>query len=158
MKLYVGIDQSLTATALVGVDVHGGLMGKKLFDTPAKKISGVDRLWHIQSGVRRWFEDVEENYELQHVCMENYAFCAKYSREEMGEIGGAVKIALRLQLPSPLRYPTLVAPQQLKKFVGAGQKKQQMLLGIYRKWGEEFTDDNLADAYALARVALSVAT
>lgn len=159
MNLYLGIDQSLTATALVGIDVHGGLMVKKLFDTPGAKLSGVDRLRHIQLGIQRWLEQVEDTgYDIQHICMEDYAFATKFNREAMGEVGGAVKLALRTVLPSPLRYPTIVNVQSLKKFVGAGQKKQQVLLGIYRKWGVEFTDDNLADAYALARVALSVAT
>jgi hypothetical protein len=28
-----------------------------------------------------------------------------------------------------------------------------MLLGVFKKWGVEFSDDNAADAYSLARLA-----
>ncbi len=50
----------------------------------------------------------------------------------------------------------VVAPGTLKKFVtGDGRaKKDLMLLKVYKKWGVEFDDDNLADAYSLARFAL----
>jgi crossover junction endodeoxyribonuclease RuvC len=43
----------------------------------------------------------------------------------------------------------------LKKYAaGKGNaKKQEMLLQIYKRWGMEFSDDNAADAYALARLA-----
>jgi crossover junction endodeoxyribonuclease RuvC len=43
----------------------------------------------------------------------------------------------------------------LKKYAtGKGtSKKQEMLLQIYKRWGVEFSDDNAADAYALARLA-----
>jgi hypothetical protein len=30
-----------------------------------------------------------------------------------------------------------------------------MLLNIYKKWGIEFRDNNIADAYSLARMALT---
>ncbi len=50
----------------------------------------------------------------------------------------------------------IIAPGTLKKFVtGDGRaKKDLMLLKVYKKWGVEFSDDNLADAYGLARHAL----
>ena len=52
------------------------------------------------------------------------------------------------------KYPLKVPPMTLKKFAaGKGNaKKQEMLLQIYKRWGVEFTDDNAADAYALARL------
>lgn len=50
----------------------------------------------------------------------------------------------------------IVPPSTLKKFVlgkanKKGTKKAQMLLYIYKRWGIEFTNDNMADAYALAQ-------
>ena len=52
----------------------------------------------------------------------------------------------------------IIAPGTLKKFVcGKGKghaKKNLMLLKVYKNWGIEFDDDNLADAYSLARMAL----
>jgi crossover junction endodeoxyribonuclease RuvC len=42
----------------------------------------------------------------------------------------------------------------LKKFAaGKGNaKKQEMLMQMYKRWNVEFTDDNAADSYALARL------
>jgi crossover junction endodeoxyribonuclease RuvC len=42
----------------------------------------------------------------------------------------------------------------LKKFAaGKGNaKKQEMLMMMYKRWGVEFSDDNAADSYALARL------
>ena len=50
----------------------------------------------------------------------------------------------------------VISPTTLKKFVtGKGQaKKELMLLQVYKRFGEEFDDNNLADAYGLARMAL----
>lgn len=50
----------------------------------------------------------------------------------------------------------IIEPTKLKKFItGKGQcKKELMLLNVYKKFGEEFDNDNLADSYGLARMAL----
>jgi hypothetical protein len=41
---------------------------------------------------------------------------------------------------------------------GQGIPKSQMVLHIYKKWGAEFSDDNAADSYALARLASGYST
>jgi crossover junction endodeoxyribonuclease RuvC len=47
----------------------------------------------------------------------------------------------------------MVAPTALKKFItGKGNaKKELMLMKIFKRYGLEFENNNLADAYALAR-------
>ena len=57
--------------------------------------------------------------------------------------------------PINLRTPLVIPPMTLKKYAtGKGtSKKQEMLLQIYKRWGVEFSDDNAADAYALARLS-----
>jgi len=51
---------------------------------------------------------------------------------------------------------SVVPPSTLKKFVtGKGNcKKDLVLLKVFQKWGVEFSDNNLADAYSLAKFAL----
>ena len=69
----------------------------------------------------------------------------------LGELGGMVKLTL---LDFGI-YPLIVPPTNLKKYVtgkGNGISKSQMLLQVYKKWDAEFTDDNAADSYALARL------
>ena len=69
----------------------------------------------------------------------------------LGELGGMVKLTL---LDFGV-YPLIVPPTNLKKYVagkGQGVSKSQMLLNVYKTWGVEFTDDNAADSYALAKL------
>ena len=83
--------------------------------------------------------------------MEGYAYGAQMAHMA-GELGGMVKLSLIIDGV----YPLIVAPSMLKKYVtgkGTGVQKNQMLLNIYKKWGIEFTDDNAADAYGLAKIA-----
>ena len=51
----------------------------------------------------------------------------------------------------------VVPPSTLKKFVtGKGNaKKDQMLLKTFKRWGVEFNDHNVCDAYGLARYGLA---
>ena len=64
-----------------------------------------------------------------------------------GELGGAIKLFCHehnIQL-------IIIAPTLLKKYVcGKGNaKKEQMLLQCYKRYGKEFHNNNLCDAYCL---------
>ena len=50
----------------------------------------------------------------------------------------------------------IVTPGELKKFItGKGQaKKDLILLNVFKRWGVEFDNSDLADAYGLSRMAL----
>ena len=87
--------------------------------------------------------------------MEGYAPGAKFGREKAGELGWAVKRTV-FHSCGPA---TVVAPSAVKKYAtgkGSGVKKNAMLLNVYKRWNEEFSDDNLCDAYVLARIALAL--
>jgi crossover junction endodeoxyribonuclease RuvC len=153
---YVGIDQSLTAFAAVAVAGTEDKDPKRYLYKPASK--GVRRLRAIQDGLTDWLKELEWDMPIRHVAMEGYANGAKFGREAMGECGAAVKLAL-LDWYSPekeLSYPTIIEPMQVKSFAGCGNSKQEMLLTVYKKWGVEFRDDNLADAFVIAMVAASL--
>ena len=49
----------------------------------------------------------------------------------------------------------IISPTTLKKFVtGKGNSgKDIMLLEVYKRWNVSFSNNNLADAYGLARMA-----
>lgn len=79
----------------------------------------------------------------------------------IGEGGGATKLALvqRYGVEDSIAYPTLVSPSALKKFVTSKgtAKKNEILLAVYRKWGIDFGgQDDMADAYGLARIAAAL--
>ena len=77
---------------------------------------------------------------------------AKFGREIAGELRAATLLGLG-------EMPIIVAPQAVKKFTlgkGGSQAKALMLKGVYSKWGFDTDVDDLADAFALAKVAEAV--
>lgn len=153
---WAGIDQSYTGFGVTVINAtsgeHTSLLGK--FDA-AKYGTGVGRLMAIES----WLYNALSGWDIDHVCMEGYANGAKFGREAAGELGYAVKRALYVMHPQYL-IPTIVPPTSVKKFcTGSGAaKKNEILLGVYKRWGVEFKDDNLADSYVLAKIAQAIDT
>jgi hypothetical protein len=153
--IYLGIDQSYTGFAMVAFNAQTGEHHSALKNF-SRGATGIDRLLRIHTWVGGSLDMLTGNARrIRHVAMEGYAPGAKFGRETAGELGCIVKMALLTGLDDPIGYPTIVPPTSLKKFVlgkGVGGKNE-MLLGVYKKWGAEFSDDNLADAYGLARLA-----
>lgn len=152
--LYVGIDQSYSGFGLAFFWPETGRhhVVRRGFD-PKKTGPGVDRLITIYNWLRGEITQIPDT--PKHVCMEGYNRGARNGREESGELAATVKLALRDNSAGPEGYPTIVSPNSLKKFVTSrgNASKSEMLLGVYKKWGADFTDDNEADAYGLARLA-----
>ena len=162
-RRFVGIDQSYTGFAMVVIDANGNLVGEHLDSFEAKNYgTGIERLLAIYSHVQELFHIQEGAMcSVEHVAMEGYSAASKFGREQAGELGAIVKLAVYdhfTAAPGGLRYPTIVQPSTLKKFVtGSGAaKKNQMMLAVYKKWGYETDDDNLADAFALAQLVLAL--
>lgn len=146
----VGIDQSYTG---FGYSVDG-VAKKKSF--PASRYHGdIDRLWEIEKWLTGWLDEVidMDRRNLDLIVMEGYANAAKFGREAAGELGWAVKRSCFSRGYQPL----IVPPTSLKKFVtGKGNaKKNEMLLGVFKQWGESFADDNQADAFSLEQFGLA---
>lgn len=154
---YCGVDQSYTGfgiTFLNNDGTHETLVKK--FD-PKKCGHGVTRLM----AVSEWLDDLLDTHRfeepIEHVCIEGYAAGSTFGREKAGELGAVVKMQLY-----DIRgiFPTIVAPTSLKKYItGKGvAKKNEILLGCFKRWNVDFTDDNAADSYGLARLAEAIHT
>ena len=140
--VYLGIDQSYSGFALTAYQ-----NGNYYSEVYKSDMRGIDRLRDIQAHVMNWLHQFDN---VTDVAMEGYAFGSQMANM-LGELGGMVKLTL---LDFGI-YPLIVPPTSLKKYVtgkGQGISKSQMLLHVYKKWGAEFTDDNAADSYALARI------
>jgi Holliday junction resolvasome RuvABC endonuclease subunit len=140
-EVYIGVDQSYSGFAITALNETG-------YRTTVYKSDkrGIERLRDIQAHML----EIIVNYKIIDVAMEGYAFGSQMANM-LGELGGMVKLTL---LDFGI-YPLIVPPTNLKKYVtgkGNGISKAQMLLFVYKKWGVEFTDDNAADSYALARL------
>lgn len=140
-EVYIGIDQSYSGFAISALNDTGHRTTVYKSDK-----HGIERLRDIQAHMI----EIIVNYTIIDVAMEGYAFGSQMANM-LGELGGMVKLTL---LDFGI-YPLIVPPTNLKKYVtgkGNGVPKSQMLLHVYKKWGVDITDDNAADAYALARL------
>jgi Holliday junction resolvasome RuvABC endonuclease subunit len=162
-QVSIGIDQSLTGFALSAVSIESP--SEHITWVYKSPFSGIQRLDDIQNFMYEklmWLKDRDNT--IVDIAMES-PFMGAPSTLVLSELAAAVKLFLydhfngtnnytEIQ-PINLRTPLVVPPMTLKKYAtGKGtSKKQEMLLQIYKRWGIEFSDDNAADAYALARLA-----
>jgi hypothetical protein len=146
--VWVGIDQSYTGFAVTILDADGG------WTTWVYKSegAGVERLNSIRSFLTSLFVYDFPDLKIIDVAMEGYAFGSQMANM-LGELGGLVKLFCYDELNVK---PLIVPPTSLKKYVtgkGTGVQKNQILLYVYKKWDVEFTDDNAADSFSLAKIA-----
>ena len=89
---------------------------------------------------------------LKSVCIEGISFGSRKNPLILVELG-ALNYYVRIKLIENGIKPIIIAPSSLKKFVtGKGNvNKNIMIKEIFKKWNVDFNDDNLADAYGLAR-------
>ena len=146
--MFVGIDHSLTGTGVVVIDQNGCIHEQKLIKTTPDEIEE-KRMTRIIDGL----SFIPKIVRLKTVYIEGPSFMSTGQAVlQMGALHYLVRIFLYRK---KVKYK-IIAPGTLKKFItGSGAaKKEHMLLNIYKKWGIEFKDNNLADAYSLARLAL----
>jgi len=147
-EVYVGIDQSLTGFAITILQADD--LKKYTSWVYKSPYFGVERLVDIQAFIGEVLDEYKiRDGKILDVAMEGSVLQSPAALK-LGELAGAVKLILREHLFYPLQVP----PMTLKKFAaGKGNaKKQEMLLQMYKRWGVEFSDDNAADSYALARL------
>lgn len=144
-EAYIGIDQSLTGFAVTALN-KDDLFYTEVYKSP---YFGVERLLDIQEFLTKFLS----KFSVVDVAMEG-SVLQSHAALKLGELAGAVK----LEVHDHGFYPLQVPPMTLKKFAsGKGNaKKQEMLLQMYKRWRVEFSDDNAADSYALARLVRGV--
>ena len=152
----VGIDQSLTGFAFTALAISD----PKQYITWVYKSPyfGVERLVDIRQFLFDHFDYVSKDHEIDKIAMEGTVL-ASHSALVLGELSALVKLTIYDYFDDDIRFPVMVPPMTLKKYAaGKGNaKKQEMLLQMYKRWGVEFSDDNAADSYALARLAAGIA-
>ena len=156
---FIGIDPSLTGTGIVCLNEEGEIVGQELIKTTTE-LEIEDRLIVINKKIKRLLDD-----KYQIICDDGYIYDVIVYIEgiSFGAKGNAVmQLAglhyfLRIQLRNRfnLKYD-IIPPTTLKKFITCkgNAKKELMLLNVYKRWGVEYKNNNLADAYSLARMAL----
>lgn len=150
--VFIGIDQSLTGFALTALSSNDPTQHRTLvYKSP---YFGIERLVDIRQWLEEQFISLEKaGNTIQDISMEGTVL-ASQAALVLGELSATVRLTIYDYFDDYRRFPLKVPPMTLKKFAaGKGNaKKQEMLLQIYKRWGIEFTDDNAADAYGLARL------
>lgn len=143
----MGIDPSINGTGIIVLDKDANIVEQKLFSVKA------DTFEESLVKYEKEISFIPNIMNLEGVCIEGPAY------QSTGQVVlqmGALHFLLRLFLFKKNINYKIIAPGTLKKFVtGTGvAKKELMLLKTYKKWGAEFDNNNLCDAYGLARMAL----
>lgn len=150
--IYIGIDQSLTGFALTAINSTNPMEHMTwVYKSP---YFGIERLIDIRTWLEEQFILLEKSGNtIEDIAMEGTVL-ASQAALVLGELSATVRLTIYDYFDDARRFPLKVPPMTLKKYAaGKGNaKKQEMLLQIYKRWGVEFTDDNAADAYGLARL------
>lgn len=150
--LYIGIDPSYSSTGLIILNPAAEIQKQETIKVNKKGTNTVYRLKLIKEKLIDPIIKLNEDGEIK-VCMEGPSYGSRGSFIlQMGALNYFIQYWL---YNSNIDY-TVRTPNELKKFVtGKGNcKKDLILLKVFKKWGEEFDCDDLADAYGLARYIL----
>jgi len=143
---FIGLDPSFNSFGVVVLDKQGGIVDQKIISSNTK--------FDIE------FRLVSIEEQLQFLLTFPNSCCyiegpSYYSSGKFALQMGALHYLVRVFcLKNSILYK-IISPSTLKKFVtGVGNcKKEMILLKVYQKWGVEFSDNNLADAFGLAKMA-----
>jgi crossover junction endodeoxyribonuclease RuvC len=145
----LGIDPSLTACGIVGLDTEGLVACSH---TIKSKKKGIERVIDIDS----FLFDLLELHTPKLVILEGYAYGIGRGSAlaNLGELGGVIRKTLTVE---QYKY-IIVPPASAKKFATSkgNAKKDEMRLAVYKRWGFEADTMDEVDAYVLARIGLAV--
>jgi crossover junction endodeoxyribonuclease RuvC len=148
-KLFVGLDPSINATGILIINQDSNIIEQKLFSCKVEDGAIEDYLIKYENEI----SFIPNIAGLQMVYLEGPAYHA--AGRSILQMGAIHFISRLIFYKKNIPYK-VISPGALKKFVtGKGNsKKDLMLLKTYKKWGIEFEDDNLCDAYGLSKMAL----
>lgn len=150
--LVLGIDPSLNSTGLITLQRSAPTEPLDERVLRPGKLRGMERLFALSSMLREQLR--AHPYAL--VVLEGYAFAAKGRAHATGEWGALIRADLYA-----LGIPTLIVPPTTLKLYAAGKgnaAKHEVMGAVAERWGYAPGDDNLSDAYALARLGASWGT
>ncbi len=145
----LGLDLSLTGTGCVKVSaIDGSIFDTNIIKSKPPKIktslTELERLMKIRDSINT--KDVKV------AVIEGIAFMARNSTS-LAQLSGLNYMVREMLYKNKIPF-VIVAPTTLKKFItGKGNcPKDLMLLETYKRYGEEFNDDNVCDAFGLAKI------
>lgn len=141
---FLGIDQSLNATGICRLGDAGSV--EALATVNPGDVKDGARLLLVKRAIASIASGVE------FAALEGYSYDSVGRVFELGEIGGVVKVLL---IESNIPY-VVVPPVMLKKFAtGNASASKEAMVDAAKVRGCVTTDDNQADAFFLAHIALA---
>ena len=144
---FIGIDPSYNGFAIMVLDIEGKIIQQELL-----KSKSDDEIEERIMSLEQDFKFICDIDNLEVVYLEGHIISKGSFVLQMAALNYYIRIFFR---KNNINYK-VITPGNLKKYVtGKGNsKKELILLKTYKKWNIEFDDNNLADAYGLARMAV----
>ena len=150
---FVGIDSSLTGTGFVIVNNGGQIQKNEVISTKSNDRSEI----RIQQISNRIIE-LMSNYDIKSVYIEGLSYGSTgKSFSQLSALFYFILISIENNFNCDKKITRkVIPPGTLKKFItGKGTaKKELMLMKVYKRFGVEFDNSDLADAFSLAMLAL----
>jgi len=148
----MGLDLSLVETGIFVLDGDKEVARELITSKPKEDVPEVQRILSIAERIFYYIT----RYRPDKVIIEGLSFGSKNSRSlcTLAKLNFQIEVYCFLD-----KIPYLIVPPTtLKKFItGKGNaKKEIMLMKILKRYGLEFENDNLADAYGLCRYGESL--
>jgi len=145
---YIGIDLSLTDTGIVVLDDNAKIVDQYSISTLSK-----DQIEKRHVIIKTSIKNIIEKFQPNRINIEGLSFGSR--GQSMLDLAG-LHFVIRNFLYENNIFFEVIPPTTLKKFAtGKGNvKKNLMLLYAYKTYGIEFQNDNICDAFFLARKCL----
>jgi crossover junction endodeoxyribonuclease RuvC len=149
MKI-LGLDLSLTGTGCILLD-DGKVKVRQLIKSKPLGNRPIDELERLLL-IKRKIGGIVLDEKPDLVIIEGMAFMA-HNTTALTQLAGLNYMIREFLYEHDIKF-LLIAPTTLKKFAtGRGNcQKDLILLEVYKRYEEEFSDDNLCDAFCLAKV------
>lgn len=151
-----GIDQSITGTAVALINEKGKFVKGILIESgPTREKDGASRrMYRLCYIAEQVLQFIRENAgdEPYTVAREDYSYGSKGQVFELGELGGVIDTTLYSSLDNQCHGHYVMPIGTWKKFcLGNGNiaKDTSYLLKVFKEFGIEFKDNNVADAFMI---------
>jgi Holliday junction resolvasome RuvABC endonuclease subunit len=147
--LYVGIDQSFSGTGVVAFNAEGKYEAHTLIETSkgAVPMDEITRITGIFAEFHRWTTAQAKGRQVC-VVMEDFAFSQVNQMAALGGLGWHIRIMLSR---TPWHFAACGTGTLKKCATGSGNgDKAAVMLGVYKRWTFENSDNNVCDAFVLS--------
>lgn len=156
MTTVLGLDVSMCSTGIVVLDDIGSLVESRIVKSVANDGTVARRMERIEMIVREVLKFVTD-YSPKVICIEGYSMGSRAGQIiQIAELGGLLRYSICRQCNAVYE----VAPKTLKKWAtgkGNCEGKTPVVVAVMKRYGVSFDNDDLFDAYSLARMAYQIA-